>query len=142
MTNTKTYIFSPSKPKVKARIIDDRNYQDKYSDPGNFVTRKGKYGEMVLALDNSFGYLIGEGFSSKGQFPFLDKIDFKSFKKERIYESTYTDKFEQIIDYDLDDKKISVRIESKNEYPNYFFRDLNGINKLEQITFFDNPFKT
>lgn len=139
--NTKTYIFSPSKPKVKARIIDDRNYQDKYSDPGNFVTRKGKYGEMVLALDNSFGYLIGEGFSSKGQFPFLDKIDFKSFKKERIYESTYTDKFEQIIDYDLDDKKISVRIESKNEYPNYFFRDLNGINKLEQITFFDNPFK-
>ena len=83
--NTKTYIFSPSKPKVKARIIDDRNYQDKYSDPGNFVTRKGKYGGMVLALDNSFGYLIGEGFSSKGQFPFLDKIDFKSFKKERIY---------------------------------------------------------
>ena len=34
-----------------------------------------------------------------------------------------------------------VRIESKNEYPNYYYRTLKN-NKLKQITAFENPFKS
>jgi dipeptidyl aminopeptidase/acylaminoacyl peptidase len=139
--NSKTYLFAPDKPDIPARVIDDRNYQDRYSDPGDFVTRKGKYGENILALDGNKGFLIGDGFSEKGQFPFLDQIDLKSNKKDRIYESAYTDKFEQLYDYDLIEKKLSVRIESKSEYPNYFTRSLDGKNTLTQQTFFENPFE-
>ena len=139
--NSKTYIFSPSKPDIPAKVIVDRNYQDRYSDPGDFVTRKGKYGENILALDGNNAFLLGDGFSEKGQFPFLDKINLKSNKKNRIYESTYRDKFEQLYDYDIIEKKLSVRIESKNEYPNYFTRSLDKKNTLKQRTFFKNPFK-
>ncbi|MEK9612752.1 MAG: prolyl oligopeptidase family serine peptidase [Flavobacteriaceae bacterium] len=139
--NSKTYLFSPAKPDIPARVIDERNYQDRYSDPGDFVTRKGKYGENILALDGNKAFLLGDGFSEKGQFPFLDQIDLKSNKKDRIYESAYKDKFEQIYDYDLMEKKLSVRIESKSEYPNYFTRSLDGKNTLTQQTFFENPFK-
>ena len=139
--NLKTYIFSPSKPDIPAKVIVDRNYQDRYSDPGDFVTRKGKYGENILALDGNNAFLLGDGFSEKGQFPFLDKINLKSNKKNRIYESTYRDKFEQLYDYDIIEKKLSVRIESKNEYPNYFTRSLDKKNTLKQRTFFKNPFK-
>ena len=139
--NSKTYTFSPSKPDIPARVIVDRNYQDRYSDPGDFVTRKGKYGENILALDGNNAFLLGDGFSEKGQFPFLDQINLKSNKKNRTYQSTYTDKFEQLYDYDIIEKKLSIRIESKNEYPNYFTRSLDEKNTLKQQTFFENPFK-
>ena len=139
--NSKTYVFSPSKPDIPARVIVDRNYQDRYSDPGDFVTRKGKYGENILALDGNNAFLLGDGFSEKGQFPFLDQINLKSNKKNRTYQSTYTDKFEQLYDYDIIEKKLSIRIESKNEYPNYFTRSLDKKNILKQQTFFENPFK-
>ena len=139
--NSKTYTFSPSKPDIPARVIVDRNYQDRYSDPGDFVTRKGKYGENILALDENNAFLLGDGFSEKGQFPFLDQINLKSNKKNRTYQSTYTDKFEQLYDYDIIEKKLSIRIESKNEYPNYFTRSLDKKNTLKQQTFFENPFK-
>ena len=139
--NSKTYVFSPSKPDIPARVIVDRNYQDRYSDPGDFVTRKGKYGEKILALDGNVAFLLGDGFSKKGQFPFLDQINLKSNKKNRTYESNYTDKFEQLYDYDIIEKKLSIRIESKNEYPNYFTRSLDEKNTLKQQTFFENPFK-
>ena len=139
--NSKTYVFSPSKPDIPARVIVDRNYQDRYSDPGDFVTRKGKYGENILALDGNNAFLLGDGFSEKGQFPFLDQINLKSNKKNRTYQSTYTDKFEQLYDYDIIEKKLSIRIESKNEYPNYFTRSLDKKHTLKQQTFFENPFK-
>ena len=139
--NSKTYTFSPSKPGIPARVIVDRNYQDRYSDPGDFVTRKGKYGENILALDGNNAFLLGDGFSEKGQFPFLDQINLKSNKKNRTYQSTYTDKFEQLYDYDIIEKKLSIRIESKNEYPNYFTRSLDKKHTLKQQTFFENPFK-
>ncbi|MPM60152.1 hypothetical protein SDC9_107000 [bioreactor metagenome] len=37
---------------------------------------------------------------------------------------------------------ILVRIESKTDYPNYYFRNLKSKNQLTQITFFKNPFES
>ena len=41
--NTKTYIINPSNPSQKPEVIFDRNYQDNYSDPGNFDTKVSFY---------------------------------------------------------------------------------------------------
>ena len=60
--------------------------------------------------------------------------------KERLYQSSFTKKYENIIDYDPEKKVAFVRIESPKEYPNYYFRDVS-LNKLNRITFFKNPFK-
>ena len=139
--NTRVYTINPSKPENSARVLFDRNYQDRYSDPGSFVTTKGKFGENILAINNSYAYLIGDGFAPSGQFPFLDEINLTNNNTKRIYQSSFTDKFEQINDYDYQEKKLSVRIESKSEYPNYFIRQLSQNNSLEQLTFFENPFK-
>ena len=38
--NVKTYLFNPSNTSKKALIIENRNYQDIYSDPGNFLMKK------------------------------------------------------------------------------------------------------
>ena len=139
--NTKTYVFNPSKPQMSAKVLFDRNYQDRYNDPGRFVTTKGKFAEDVLALDNNNGFLLGDGFSKAGQFPFLDEINLTENTTKRIYQSAFTDKYEQINDYDFLKKQLRVRIESKSEYPNYYVRDLGIKKTLEQLTFFENPFK-
>ena len=139
--NTKTYVFNPSNASQKPEIISDRNYQDRYSDPGNFVTKRNEMGSYVLALEGNNAFLIGDGFSKKGQFPYVDKLNLKTKKTKRLYTSKYTDKRENLRDYDVDKKQLVVRIESQNEYPNYYFRDLKS-NKLTQLSYFENPFKS
>ncbi|MCX8211110.1 MAG: S9 family peptidase, partial [Lewinella sp.] len=59
--NTKTYVFNPSDPSKKARIISDRNYQDSYNDPGNFVSKRNEWGSSVLAMKNGYAFLLGDG---------------------------------------------------------------------------------
>lgn len=138
--NTKTYVFDPSDASKKPMVIADRNYQDRYSDPGSFVMTRNKFGSSVLALDGDNAFLLGAGFSEKGQFPFLDEMNLSSGKTERLYQSAYTDRIETLRDYDPKMKKLSVRIESPTDYPNYFFRDIRS-GKLTQVTDFANPFE-
>lgn len=139
--NTKSYLFNPSDPSADPVIIWDRNYQDQYSDPGWPVTKRNSYGRDILALNGTKAFLVGDGFSEKGQFPFVDEINLKTLKSKRIYESTYTDKLENLIQYDPVKNEILARIESKSEYPNYYFRKLKK-GTLEQITYFENPFRS
>lgn len=139
--NTKTYLFNPSDASVKPKVIWDRNYQDQYSDPGDLVTKRNAFGKDVLALNGSKAYLVGEGFSEEGQFPFVDEINLKTFATEHLYKSEYTDKLENLIEYDPAMQRILVRIESKSEYPNYYFRNLKKT-ALDQLTSFENPFKS
>ena len=137
--NTKTYVFSPSNSNKKPKIIIDRNYQDRYNDPGSFVKRRNFYGKSILAMNKQNLYLMGDGFRDDGQFPFIDQLNLESLKKVRLYESSFKDKKEDLLDFEADNNMILTRIESASEYPNYFFRDLKT-ESLTKITDFENPF--
>lgn len=138
--NEKTYLFNPSNINQKPRIIYDRNYQDRYNDPGSFITERNAYNKSVLKIDSNNLILMGDGYSEKGQFPFVDRLNLDNLKSKRIYESNYTDKLEDLIDFDVNKNQLLVRIESKNDYPNYYFKNLNG-KKVTRITDFNNPFE-
>lgn len=137
--NTKTYIFNPSDSKVEPKVISDRNYQDQYSDPGSFVMERNAYGEYVLEVNDKTLYLLGDGHSEEGQFPFLDSYNLESGETERLYQSKYTDRIEDLRSFDVEKQQLMVRIESATDYPNYFFRDLEK-SDLTQLTDFENPF--
>lgn len=139
--NRKTYIFDPSDSSKEPILLFDRNYQDRYSDPGSFVTERNGMGRSVLTMKDDMVYLIGDGYSEDGQFPFVDRLNLLSQKTERVYQSAYTDKVEDIISYDPEKKELSIRIESPTEYPNYFFRNVDN-GELTQITDFKNPFQS
>lgn len=139
--NSKTYIFNPSDPSIAPVVLFDLNYQDSYSDPGNFVTERNDYGSYVLSLDKDKAFLIGSGYSKEGQFPFLDQMNLKDFETKRLYQSEYTDRLENLADFDSEKKSLLVSIQSPTDYPNYYFRDLKK-KKLIQITAFENPFKS
>lgn len=140
--NTKTYLFNPSNGNKYPKIISDRNYQDVYSNPGRFMSSKNEFGQYTLNMDNDKLYLMGQGYTKDGQFPFIDEYNTKTYKTKRLYQSEYKDKLESL-NSAIDMKKgdILVRIESQTEYPNYYIRNIKK-NTLKPITTFENPFKT
>jgi dipeptidyl aminopeptidase/acylaminoacyl peptidase len=141
--NTKTYLINPSNPSQAPKIISDRNSQDIYSDPGNFETIKNQYGRQVLAIENDNAFLIGSGYTKNGQFPFIDEFNLKTLKNKRLYQSNYTDKKEDLLSIE-DFKKgdVLVMMQSKNDYPNYYFRNIKKKDQLTPITAFKNPFES
>src|SRR5690606_8284810 len=140
--NIKTYLFNPSK-KSELTTIWDRNYQDIYSDPGDFQTKKNAFGRYTLQKESNKLYLIGEGHTKEGQFPFIDELDLATLKTKRLYQSNLTDRIESISEI-IDVKKgdVLVNIQSKNDYPNYYFRNIKSKKDLKQITFNKNPFES
>ncbi len=136
--NTKSYLVDLKSG--NSRILDDRNYQDVYSDPGSFNRTRNAYGRSVIDASTGKTYLIGEGFTKEGQKPFIDELDMKSLAKKRLYTSNLKGSKESILDI-LDAKKgeILVTQQSATQFPNYFKRNIkNG--KATAVTNFANPF--
>ena len=141
--NTKTYLINPSNPSQAPKIISDRNSQDIYADPGNFETKKNQFNREVLAVENGSIYLIGDGNTKDGQFPFIDEFNLETLKSKRLYTSKMKDKKEDLLGIeDFKKGEVLVMIQSKNDYPNYYFRNIKSKDKLTQITFFANPFES
>jgi dipeptidyl aminopeptidase/acylaminoacyl peptidase len=141
--NTKTYLFNPSKSNQAPKIIFDRNSQDIYSDPGNFETKKNQFNREVLAIEKGKAYLIGDGNTKDGQFPFIDELNLETLKSKRLYTSKIKDKKEDLLGIeDFKKGEVLVMIQSKNDYPNYYFRNIKSKDQLRQITFFTNPFES
>tara|TARA_B100001250_G_scaffold155932_1_gene134022 strand:- start:12255 stop:14675 length:2421 start_codon:yes stop_codon:yes gene_type:complete len=140
--NTKTYLFNPSNSKIKPKIITDRNYQDVYSNPGSFITKRNSLNRNVLLIKDNHLYRIADGFSKEGQFPYVEKLNIKNLSTIKVYKSNYKNKLENIIDFDYEKNQLFVRIESKQDFPNYYFRKLTNENDLNQLTFFKNPFES
>ncbi|WP_394773351.1 prolyl oligopeptidase family serine peptidase [Flavobacterium sp.] len=141
--NTKTYLINPSNTSQQPKVITDRNQQDVYSDPGAFETKKNEYNKYVLAIEKDNAFRIGEGYTKEGQFPFIDEFNLKTLKAKRIYTSTYKEKKEDLLGIeDFKTGKVLVQIQSKSEYPNYYFRNIKKQNSLTPITYFQNPFES
>lgn len=141
--NQKTYLFDPSTKNERPKIMSDRNFQDIYSDPGEPETKKNEYGRNVLVLENNNMFLIGEGHSPKGQFPFIDELNLNTLKTKRLYQSSLSDKKEDILSIeDVKKGQALVMLQSATEYPNYYLRNYKKKGALQQITFNANPFES
>lgn len=140
--NEKTFLFNPSNPSEAHKVLFDRNSQDIYSDPGSFETKKNEFNRYVLAIENNNAFLIGDGFTKEGQFPFIAEYNLKTLQAKRLYTSTYKDKKEDILSIeDFKKGEVLVMMQSKNEFPNYYFRNIKT-KKLSPITAFKNPFES
>ncbi|SQB26809.1 Uncharacterised protein [Chryseobacterium jejuense] len=138
--NTKTFLVDLNNGNSK--VIDDRNSQDVYSDPGEFNTVKNQYGRSVVDLKGGKAYLIGDGFTKDGQHPFIDEMDIQSLKKKRIYTSNLKGAKESIVDILNPSKgEILTTQESSSQYPNFYKKNIKS-NKAEAVTHFANPFES
>ena len=125
-------------PASAPRKIFERNVQDRYNDPGFPVVTQLKTGERVILRDKNWIYLSGAGASPKGDHPFLDRLDLKTLRKERLFECP-DDAFETFVAFPGSSRReILVRRETKTEPPNYHLLDLKT-GKRRALTDFPDP---
>lgn len=137
---TRTWIIQPDAPKVKPRKLYDRSYEDRYSDPGYPVFKTNKAGRYVLMTANRGRslFLMGTGYSPKGNIPFLDELNLQTLKAKRLWHSEAPYYERGITILDKKGKRFLTRRESVTEPPNYFVREL-GQKDPKQVTFFPHP---
>jgi dipeptidyl aminopeptidase/acylaminoacyl peptidase len=121
--------IDPQNPTLEPQLLVERNYQDRYSDPGRPLMTLGTYGETVLrfAPDGESLYFEGRGASEEGVYPFLERRNLTTGETERLWQAR--DPYYERVATILDDRAVELvtRRESQSEPPNYFLqvRDLS-----------------
>ncbi|MBR8535456.1 S9 family peptidase [Carboxylicivirga sediminis] len=141
--NTKTYLFNPSDASQQPEVLYDRNYQDRYNDPGSFITERNEYNREILVMDKGNVYLEGDGYSKEGQKPFIDMMNLGTKKATRLYQAENKDKLETISKIiNIRKGEIITRVQSPTDYPNYYARNIKSRKAPRPVTQFENPFKS
>ena len=83
----KTQLVNVDDPKTPPRLLWDMSADEIYGAPGRPVRRRLPSGSSVIRLDGDAIYLAGEGASPEGDRPFLDRLDLKTLKSERLFRS-------------------------------------------------------
>ena len=128
---------------AEPRKLWDRSQERAYENPGSPVLRRdsggfgGGGGGMILQSGDSI-FLIGQGASSDGDRPFLDRLNLKTLATERLFRSD-TKSYEFVVAPLTDDgMRILTRYESPTDPPNYFVHNRNDGSTLP-VTSFKDP---
>jgi len=123
----KRIAIDPGKPGSN-RVILERNYQDRYNDPGSPLSRVNVRGEEVLHFtpDGKGVFVTGAGASAKGEFPFVGVMDLATGKTTRQWQAAAPYYEAPVALADEAGKTVITRRESKDEPPNYYLHAVKG----------------
>jgi dipeptidyl aminopeptidase/acylaminoacyl peptidase len=120
----RSFLINVDDQQQKPRLLWDLSTDEKYANPGNPVTRRLANGFRVLRQDGDWIYLAGNGSSPNGDRPFLDRLDLKTLKSERLFRSDKT-AYEQFLSFTgADARTFLTWRQSATEPPNAFVRTL------------------
>ena len=132
---TRTWLLSAAAP----RMVFDRSSEDRYNDPGFFLTRPTPFGSVVqLTADGSSAWLTGDGASPQGDRPFLDQIALNTGTITRRWRSEAPFYEEVVTLLDGTGGRVLTRRESVDDPPNYMIRDLTA-GTVTAVTSFKDP---
>lgn len=136
----RVWVFDPS-GRTAPRMLWERSSEDRYGDPGNFLTTRNALGQNVLRLtpDGRSVFLVGAGASSEGDRPFIDRYELATGRSERLFRSQ-APYYESVVDV-LDPRgtELLTSRESQTEPSNYFIRNLVRRIAPVQVTRFEDP---
>lgn len=154
------WILEPTGTK---RLLWERSWEDRYTAPGEPLTRRGARGRYFIVQPTPTSlYLEGSGASPVGDRPFLDLLDFgaEEIKTTRLWRCTAplegeldaskevngvvpTDRkdiYESMVCLMHDNQSIMISRESKTTPRNYFLTKLTDGTQTEvQVTDFEHP---
>jgi len=133
------YVVDPSNP-GSGRVLIERNYQDRYNDPGFPVMEPNGSGFSVLRMtpDGSRVLMSGAGATREGEYPFLGTMDLQSGQTARLWTSASGD-YESIVGIlDDDARRLVTRRETRNDPPNLYVRNLDA-QSPDALTQFQDP---
>ncbi|MGZ8844700.1 MAG: prolyl oligopeptidase family serine peptidase [Pyrinomonadaceae bacterium] len=142
----RTWILEPGS---QPRKLWDRRQDAAYENPGTPVIRRdsaaagpggfgGGGGTGAIMQVGDFIYLTGLGASPEGDRPFIDRLNLKTLKTERLFRSDAKSYETVVAPLDDDAKAILTRYETPNDPPNYYLRDLSA-NTRRAVTEFKDP---
>ena len=135
--NQKLILIDPSKP-GSGRVIVDRNYQDRYNDPGRALTRRDARGEDLLHFtpDGKSVFVVGDGASAKGEFPFVGRMSLADGKVIKLWQAQAPYYQVPVALADEAGKTVITRRESAKEQPNYYIQAVAPGAKARALTSF------
>ncbi len=127
----RTFIVNPDDPKQAPRKLWDMSTEEQYADPGSPVMSIRPDGTWVLRQEGDTIYLRGGGASPDGDRPFLDSLDLRTLKSERLFRSGKVE-FEQFVGFTgKDSKRFLTWHQSLLDPPNAYLRSLGKGVKAE-----------
>jgi dipeptidyl aminopeptidase/acylaminoacyl peptidase len=118
------FIIDVDNPQQKPRLLWDLSTDERYANPGNPVQRVLANGSWVMRQDGDSIYLSGLGASPDGDRPFLDRLDLKTLKSERLFRSDKTS-YEQFLGFTGPDTQTFLTWhQSPSDPPNAYMRTL------------------
>ena len=147
---TRTWILEAGAP---PRKVWDRKQDAAYDNPGTPVTRHdtgaaaggggggggrggGPTGSIIQNGD--FIYVVGVGASKDGDRPFLDKLNVKTLKSERVFRSSAESLESFVAPLNDEMTRFLTRFETQKDAPNYFSREA-GADSRRAVTQFTDP---
>ena len=118
-----TSIVDIDHPKQPAKVLWDLSSDEQYGNPGMFVYRRLPNGAVIVRQDGDQVFLHGLGASPQGDRPFLDRLDLKTLKTERLFRSS-ADSYEQFLGFTTEPKRFLTWHQSVIDPPNAFVRTL------------------
>jgi dipeptidyl aminopeptidase/acylaminoacyl peptidase len=133
------------------RKVWDRRQDAAYENPGTPVSRRASAGGRgagggrgaafsggAIIQSGDYIYLSGEGASAEGDRPFLDRLNVKTLKTERLFRSS-SESLESFV-APMNDRmtQILTRYETQKDAPNYFVRDV-AAERRRAVTAFKDP---
>ena len=135
------WLITTDQPPAAPRKVFDRSSEDAYGDPGRPVMAPTGAGGMAMleGPDGHSIYLAGAGSSPQGDHPFLDRLDLRTLKTQRLFASA--DPYYEAVLAVLDPAgtRILTSRESQIEPPNVFVRELGRRPLMRQLTDVSDP---
>ena len=120
-----TRIVDVDKPGDAGRLLWDISSDELYKDPGSFVYTRLPNGAVVARMEGGSLFLRGQGASTQGDRPFLDKLDLASLKTERLFRSGTGD-YDQFLGFAAQPGAFLTWHQSLIDPPNAFLRTLGA----------------
>ncbi len=136
----RTWRFEPNGKTTDRELLFDRSWEDRYSDPGTPLLTSNAAGRSVLLTGDGGRhlFLVGNGASPDGEFPFLDRLDLNTKATKRLWrcEPPYYEQPIKLID--KAERLLLTLRESTERPPNVFMRALKA-REVRELTTFPHP---
>ncbi|MGA9900931.1 MAG: prolyl oligopeptidase family serine peptidase [Terriglobales bacterium] len=120
----RTFIIDIDDQQPKSRLLWDLSTDERYANPGAPVKRQLANGAWVVRQEGDSIYLAGAGSSPDGDRPFLDRLNLKTMKSERLFRSDKTS-YEDFLSFTGPDTTTFLTWhQSPTDPPNAFMRTL------------------
>lgn len=121
---TRLWQVAPGNPTATPTLRVDRNYQDRYHDPGAPLMTQGPYGMEILRIDPDQPalYFSGDGASPRGIYPFLDRWNLATNRVDRLWQSA-DPYYEYVVELLDNGQQFITQRQSQTDPPNYILHD-------------------